>query len=88
MSKLRLAGLILGVSLLQGASVLPALAAGRAHEATIDVVCGETSFTVDANAFEGQKAEVTAFYRATGGEGVCRLFDGESGELLYDPSNP
>ena len=85
MKRLRLAGLLLGISLLQGASALPALAATTAHGATIRVVCAESSFVVDASAFQGQKTEVTAFYRATGS--VCILVDGVTGALLYDPSS-
>jgi len=84
MNKLRLAGLVLGISVLQGASAVPAPAATTAHGSTVNVVCAESAFTVDANAFQGQKTEVTAFYRATGF--VCQLFDGASGALLYDPS--
>jgi hypothetical protein len=59
-------------------------AATTAHGETIEVRCTASGFITDANAFQGQRVEVTAFYRATGT--VCRIFDGETGELLYDPS--
>ena len=86
MKKLRLIGLLLGTAMLLvlAAGALPAFAGTTAHSSTINVVCSSSGFTVDTNAFEGQKTEVTAFYKATGI--VCRLFDGASGALLYDPS--
>ena len=59
-------------------------AATTSHSQTIEVRCTETGFVTDANAFAGQRREVTAFYKATGT--ACRIFDGETGELLYDPS--
>ena len=59
-------------------------AATIAHGETLEVRCTSSGFVTDANAFHGQRVEVTAFYRATGI--VCRIFDGETGELLYDPS--
>lgn len=61
-----------------------ASAATTAHSQTIEVRCTETGFTTDANAFAGQRREVTVFYEATGV--ACRIFDGETGALLYDPS--
>lgn len=84
MNKLRPVVLLFAVSMLLGAAASPALAATTAHSTTIRVTCSSSSFTVDANAFQGQKTEVTAFYNATGI--TCRLFDGASGALLYDPS--
>ena len=62
----------------------PAIAAPTGHNETIEVRCTASGFVTDANAFHGQRVEVTAFYRATGT--VCRIYDGETGELLYDPS--
>ena len=59
-------------------------AATTAHSQTIEVRCTETGFVTDANAFAGQRREVTAFYNATGI--ACRIFDGETGALLYDPA--
>lgn len=72
-----------------GASIVlmtasPSSAATTGHSSTVDVVCSSSGFSVDANALQGQIREVTAFYGASGI--VCRLFDGESGALLYDPS--
>lgn len=61
-----------------------ASAATKEHAQTIEVRCTETGFTADANAFAGQRAEVTAFYRATGT--ACKIYDGETEALLYDPS--
>ena len=61
-------------------SVSPA--ATTAHSETIQVRCTGSGFETDANAFAGQRREVTAFYNATGI--VCRIWDGET--LLYDPS--
>lgn len=85
MTKLRLIGLLLGISMLLAAWALPAFAGTTTgHSSTINVVCSSSSLTVDANAFDGQKTEVTSFYKATGI--VCRLFDGASGALLFDPS--
>ncbi len=86
MKKLRLIGLLLGISMLLvlAAGALPSFADTTAHSSTINVVCSSSGFTVDTNAFAGQKTEVTAFYKASGI--VCRLFDGASGDLLYDPS--
>ena len=85
MRTLRLIGLFVGIAMLLGAWCLPALAdATTAHSSTINVVCSSSGFTVDTNAFEGQKTEVTAFYNATGI--VCRLYDGATGTLLFDPS--
>lgn len=66
--------------------MLPAFAAGTAHLEPSMSSVGEMDFFVDANAFNGQKAEVTAFYRATGN--VCVLRDGETDALLYNPSSP
>jgi spermidine/putrescine-binding protein len=87
MKKLRLLGLLLGMAMLVAVWALPALAGTTtAHSSTINVVCSGSGFTVDANAFQGQKTEVTAFYKATGI--VCRLFDGASGALLFDPRFP
>jgi hypothetical protein len=62
----------------------PGIAATTGHSETIEVRCTSSGFITDANAFHGQRVEVTAFYRATGT--VCRIYDGETGELLYDPS--
>ena len=59
-------------------------AATTSHDQTIVIACTETGFTADANAFAGQRREVTAFYRATGI--ACRILDGETRALLYDPS--
>jgi hypothetical protein len=82
---LRLVGLFVGIAMLLGAWALPALAdTTTGHISTINVVCTSSGFTVDTNAFEGQKTEVTAFYNATGI--VCRLYDGATGALLFDPS--
>jgi hypothetical protein len=61
-----------------------ATAATTAHSETIEVRCTETGFVTDANAFAGQRREVTVFYRATGI--ACKIYDGETGALLYDPS--
>lgn len=61
-----------------------AAAARTRHSETIEVRCSSSGFIADANAFNGQKMEVTAFYKATGI--VCRIFDGETDALLYDPS--
>jgi hypothetical protein len=86
MKNLRLIGLLLGISMLLvlAAGALPAFAATIAHSSTIGIACpGETTY-VDANAFAGQKTEVTAFYKATGK--VCRLIDGQTGAVLFDPS--
>ncbi len=55
------------------------------HTQTINVRCaGGSGFVADANAFAGQRREVTAFYNATGI--VCQIYDGETDVLLYDPS--
>jgi len=62
----------------------PSSATTTGHRSTADVVCSSSGFTVDANALQGQITEVTAFYGASGI--VCKLYDGESGQLLYDPS--
>lgn len=62
----------------------PSWAATTGHSSTVDVVCSSSGFSVDANALQGQISEVKAFYTAWGI--VCRLIDGESGVLLYDPS--
>jgi hypothetical protein len=80
----RLAGLVAlgGALVATHASLAPA--ATTAHSRTIVVACSETGFTADANAFAGQRREVTAFYGATGI--ACRIFDGETRALLYDPS--
>jgi hypothetical protein len=59
-------------------------AATTAHSETIEVRCASSGFIRDANAFHGQRVEVSAFYRATGI--VCRSYDGETAELLFDPS--
>ena len=85
MRTLRLIGLLVGIATLLGAWALPALAdTTTAHSSTINIVCTSSGFTVDTNAFEGQKTEVRAFYNATGI--VCRLYDGATGALLFDPS--
>ena len=85
MRKLRLFGLVVGISTVLGASASPAVAAPPTGEsATISVVCTASGFTVDAHAFHGQRTEVTAFYNATGI--VCRLVDTATGAVLYDPS--
>jgi H+/gluconate symporter-like permease len=81
--RVRLFAFILAVALIAAHGSL-AGAATTAHGATIEVRCTASGFITDANAFHGQRVEVTAFYRATGI--VCRIFDGETGELLYDPS--
>ena len=81
--RVRLFGFILGVGLIATHGSL-AGAATSAHRETIEVRCTASGFITDANALHGQRVEVTAFYRATGI--VCRIFDGETGELLYDPS--
>jgi hypothetical protein len=60
------------------------LLATTAHSQTIEVRCTESGFVTDANAFAGQRREVTAFYNATGI--VCRIYDGETGAVVYDPS--
>ena len=80
----RLAALVAlgGAVVATQASLAPA--ATTSHSQTIAVACTETGFTADANAFAGQRRDVTAFYRATGI--ACRIFDGETGALLYDPS--
>lgn len=62
----------------------PAVAATTGHTQTIDVVCSSSGFTTDANALQGQIAEVTRFYAASGI--ACKLYDGTTGALLYDPS--
>jgi hypothetical protein len=74
---------VLGVALIatHGST---AAAATTAHRETIEVRCTSSGFVTDANAFHGQRVEVTAFYRATGI--LCRIYDGETGDLLYDPS--
>ena len=74
---------VLGVALIATYGS-PAVAATTADRETIEVRCTSSGFVTDANAFDGQRVEVTAFYRATGT--VCRIYDGETGELLYDPS--
>ena len=79
----RLFALALGGVLIATQASLAA-AATTGHSETIEVRCTSSGFIADANAFNGQKVEVTAFYKATGI--VCRIFDGETGELLYDPS--
>jgi hypothetical protein len=72
-----LAGAVVAIQ----ASVAPA--ATTAHSETIQVRCGGGSgFETDANAFAGQRREVTAFYKATGV--ICQIWDGDT--LLYDPS--
>lgn len=71
-----------GAFLAMGAPI--AFAATTGHTQTIQVRCTETGFSTDANAFAGQKREVTAFYKATGI--ACRIYDGEDETLLYDPS--
>ena len=81
--RMRLFRFILGVGLIATHGSV-AGAATIAHGETIEVRCTSSGFVTDANAFHGQRVEVTAFYRATGI--VCRIFDGETGELLYDPS--
>ena len=79
----RLAALVAlgGTVVATQASLAPAT---TSHDQTIVVACTETGFTADANAFAGQRREVTAFYGATGI--ACRIYDGETGALLYDPS--
>lgn len=62
----------------------PAVAASTGHTQTINVVCSSSGFTTDGNALQGQIAEVTQFYGASGI--ACKLYDGASGALLYDPS--
>jgi hypothetical protein len=79
----RLFALALGGALIATQASLAA-AATKAHSETIEVRCTSSGFIADANAFHGQRVEVTAFYKATGI--VCRIFDGETGVLLYDPS--
>jgi hypothetical protein len=74
--------LVLGVTL-SAICGSPAVAA-TGHSETIEVRCTSSGFITDANAFQGQRVEVTAFYRATGI--LCRIYDGDTGELLYDPS--
>jgi hypothetical protein len=81
--RVRLFAFILPVALIATHGSL-AGAATTAHGETIEVRCTASGFITDANAFHGQRVEVTAFYRATGI--VCRIFDGETGALLYDPS--
>ena len=81
--RVRLFALIFAVALIAAHGSLAGVAT-TAHEETIEVRCTASGFVTDANAFHGQRVEVTAFYRATGT--VCRIFDGETGELLYDPS--
>ena len=81
--RMRLFRFILGVGLIATHGSV-AGAATIAHDETIEVRCTSSGFVTDANAFHGQRVEVTAFYKATGI--VCRIFDGETGELLYDPS--
>lgn len=77
-------GLVVGVALTVAMTASPSSAVTTRHSSTVDVVCSSSGFAVDANALQGQIQEVTAFYEASGI--VCRLYDGESGELLYDPS--
>jgi hypothetical protein len=80
----RLFALALGGALI-GTQASLAAPVPTAHSETIEVRCaGGSGFIADANAFRGQKVEVTAFYRATGI--VCRIFDAETGVLLYDPA--
>lgn len=81
--RMRHLALVLGVALSAMCSS-PAMAATTGHSETIEVRCTSSGFITDANAFQGQRVEVTAFYRATGI--LCRIYDGETGELLYDPS--
>jgi hypothetical protein len=81
--KTRLVTLVLGGALL-GTCASLASAATTGHTQTIEVRCTSSGFVTDANAFEGQKTEVTAFFKATGI--ACRIYDGETGKLLYDPS--
>jgi hypothetical protein len=82
--RLRLAALIaLGGALVATTASLAA-GATTGHSQTIAVRCTGSGFITDANAFAGQRAEVTAFYNATGI--VCRIYDGETDVLLYDPS--
>ena len=81
--RMRLFASILAVELIAMHGSL-AGAATTAHGETIEVRCTASGFITDANAFHGQRVEVTAFYRATGID--CRIFDGETGELLYDPT--
>jgi ABC-type Fe2+-enterobactin transport system substrate-binding protein len=84
--RLRLATLLtLGGALIATQASL-ASAATTGHSQTIEVRCTETGFVADANAFAGQRREVTAFYNATGT--ACKIYDGETNELLYDPSAP
>ena len=82
-TRMRLVGFVLGAGLIATHGSV-AGAATIAHDETIEVRCTSSGFVTDANAFHGQRVEVTAFYKATGI--VCRIFDGETGELLYDPS--
>jgi hypothetical protein len=81
--RMRHLALVLGVAL-SAICGSPAMAATTGHSETIEVRCTSSGFITDANALQGQRAEVTAFYRATGI--LCRIYDGETGELLYDPS--
>jgi hypothetical protein len=81
--RMRHLALVLGVAL-SAICGSPAIAATTGHSETIEVRCTASGFVTDANAFHGQRVEVTAFYRATGI--VCRIYDGETGELLYDPA--
>lgn len=81
--RLRLFVLVVGVAIIATDASL-AVATTTAHSETIEVRCTSSGFVTDANAFQGQRVEVAAFYRATGI--VCRIFDGETGDLLYDPS--
>ena len=82
-TRMQLVGFVLGAGLIATHGSV-AGAATIAHDETIEVRCTSSGFVTDANAFHGQRVEVTAFYKATGI--VCRIFDGETGELLYDPS--
>ena len=82
--KFRVWGLLIGALSLLFAGVSPAPAATTGHSSTVQVECSSSGFTVDANALKGQMTEVTAFYKASGI--VCRLYDGTSGALLFDPS--
>lgn len=84
MGALRKIVLLSALSLGLASLATPAVAATRAHAQTINVVCSSSGFTTDGNALRGQITEVSRFFAATGI--ACRLYDGTTRELLYDPS--
>jgi hypothetical protein len=81
---MRLRLILLGTAICLGASAPSALAVTTGHSKTLIVACpGGTGFTVDFNAFKGQRTEVTAFYNATG---IACVLKDEAGNVLFDPS--